>query len=351
MMIAIDTRCTQWWITFYFSLAKHFTKRELPLSVRFTITQLLSGVLLLSCCEVSVLAQDFPNKPIRIFTSEVGGGLDFTARLVGPALSQLLGEPVIIENRGGKVLAPQSVANASPDGYALLLNGTPLYFGPLLEKLPYDPITDFAAIRQLTSSPMVMVVHPSLPAKSVKELIALAKAKPGELNYASGGDGTPSHLGMELFKYMAHVDMVRITYKGTGQSVTDQIAGQVQLSLGTPAAVTPFVKSGQLRALAVTSAEPTALFPGMPTVAAAGLPGFQFDSLFGLWGPAKTPVAIIDRLNTELAKILGNPDLQEKFLSVGMEAVTSSPEQLTAIVRSQMAEMSKAIKAAGITAN
>ena len=298
-----------------------------------------------------VWGQDFPNRPIRIVAPEVGGSGDFAARLVAQGLTAGLGQQVIVDNRGGSYIPQLIVAKAAPDGYTLHVNATGFWIGPLLRKAPYDPIKDFAPISVMTSSSNVLVVHPSLPAKSVRELIALAKAKPGELNYATGLSGSSSHLAGELFKHMAGVNFVRVPYKGNGPAVIGLIGGEAQLMFPSSTAVRPHLKSGKLRALAVTSAEPSALVPGLPTVAAAGLPGYESVGRTVILAPAKTPAPIIKRLNQEVVRVLKQPDVKEKFFNTGVETVGSSPEQLAAMAKSEMTRIGKMIKDVGIKAD
>ena len=295
-------------------------------------------------------SQDYPNRPIRIFTGGVGGGTDIAARLVAQGISGPLGQQVIVENRPSNI-APETVAKAPPDGYTLFLSGSNFWVEPLLQKVPYDPARDFSPIAGATTSPLVFVVHPSLPVKSVKELIALAKARPGALNYSSSVTGTSGHLAAELFKSMAGVDIVRIGYKSGGQSVIALVSGEVQVAFN-PAGGTVMsqVKSGRLRALAVTSAQPSVLAPGLPTMAAAGLPGYESSAIQSVFAPAKTPEAIITRLNQEILRFLNAPETKERLINASVEAIGSTPEQLAATVKFEMAKWGKVIKDAGIRA-
>jgi tripartite-type tricarboxylate transporter receptor subunit TctC len=310
--------------------------------------------MLAACIIVSgsaaICAQDYPVKAIRVVTAAPGGGNDFAARVVAQALTARLGQPVVIENRGGTVAVPaQMIAQAQPDGHNLLFYGNPFWLLPLLRtSVPYDPLRDFAPIALTARSPNTVVVHPSLPVRTIRELIAVAKARPGDLNYATGQSGTTTHLAMELFKSMAGVNIVQVSYKGNAPALNDLIAGQVQVMFATAATVAPHVRSGRLRALAVTSAEPSPLAPGLPTVAASGLPGYESVSIYGWFAPVKTPAAIVRRLNQEIGQVLARADVKEKFLNSGVEAVASSPEELGATVKTDMARMAKVIKDAGI---
>jgi len=292
-------------------------------------------------------AQPYPYKPIRFVTSQPGGGTDYSARAVGTELSEALGQPVVIENRGGGVYSGELVARATPDGYTLLVTGTSFWVGPLFRKTPYDPLRDFAPITLLVNSPNILVVNPKIPVKSTKELIDLARAKPGVLNYASASTGSSSHLAAELFKAMARVNVVRIAYKGTGQSMIDLIAGRVQLSFATPSGAIPHVKANRLRALAVTSARPSAVFPGLPTVSET-VPGYESGGGTAVLAPPKTPAAVIGRLHKEITAILGKPRVRNQFLTRGSEVVGSTPAELRAMMKEETSSISRLIKEAGI---
>ena len=294
-------------------------------------------------------AQDFPSKPIRFVASGVGGGSDFTSRLIGAGITGSLGQPVIVENRPG-ILQGEIVAKAPPDGYTVLVAGGQAFITPLLQKASYDGEKDFAAVTLTDTSPNILVVHPSVPAKSIKELIALAKARPGELNYGSTAAGGSIHLATELFKSMAGINIVNIPYKATGSAVNDLIGGQVQLMIATALSVTPHMKSGRLRGLGVTSAQPSLLAPGLPPIATAGLPGYEAVGITGAYVPVKTPAAVINRLNQEIVRYLNNPDTKEKFLAVGGEVAPNTPEKSDAIVKADIARWAKIIKEVGIKA-
>jgi len=294
--------------------------------------------------------QDYPYKTIRVMTSGIGGGSDFVARMVSPGLTAGLGQQVIVDNRGG-LIAAEVVSRATPDGYTLLIAANAMWVGPLFRKSPYDPVNDFSAISTLTRAALILAVTPSLPVNSVKELIALAKAKPGSLNYGSTNSGGASHISMELLKYMAGVDIVRISYKTGGAAMTGVLSGEVGVIIDGGPQLMAHVKSGKLRALAVTTAQPSALAPGLPTVAATGLPGYESTQFSGLLAPAKTPKAVIARLNQEVVRVLNQPDVKAMALNSGVEAASSSPEQFAAAVRSEMSRLGKLIKEAGIKAD
>ena len=308
-------------------------------------------------CAVSALvaAQDastqaYPNKVVRIVTAEPGGGNELAARLISQGLTTSLGQQVIVESRGGGsgAIAMQTVAKAAPDGYTLLLFSSSLWVLPLMKEVPWDTFRDFAPIVLAASAPNVLVVHPALPVKSVRELLALAKSKPGKLDYASGASGAAAHLSAELFKSLAVVNIVRITYKGTGPGLNALMGGEVQLMFPAAGAVVSHVKSGRLRALAVTSAKPSALAPGLPTIASAGLAGYEAVSNYGLFAPAKTPAAVIQLLNQEAARVLASAVTKERFYNAGVETVGSAPEEFAASIRADINRWRKVIKDAGI---
>ena len=295
-------------------------------------------------------AQQYPVKPVRIVTTVTGGSQDLTARLIAPKLAERLGQQVIVDNRGG-IISMELVAKAPADGYTLLLASASLWTSQFLrDDVPWDAMRDYSPISLLVTSPNVLVVHPSLPVKSVRELVALSRAKAGELNYSSGQSGASSHIAGELFKALAGVDIVRVAYKGQGPAMLALITGETQVSFPNAAAATPFMKSGKVRALAVTTAQPSALAPGLPTMAAAGLPGYESKAVLGLFAPARTPAPIIEQLSLETGRALNNADVKQRFFETGAEVVASSPAELTAAMKSEMATTGKLIKGAGIRA-
>ena len=275
---------------------------------------------------------------------------DLVGRLVAVELSRSLGEPVIVDNRGGNEVIPgQIVAKAPPDGYTLLFYGSSVWLAPFLRRnLPWDPVRDFVPIMSVVSYPNLLVVRSSMPAKSVQELIALAKTKPGELNYATTGTGNASHLAGELFKAMAGLNIIRINYAAPGPAFNDVIAGQVQLMFATAGSAIPHVKSGRLTALGVSSAQRSKLFPDVPPIAEAGLPGYESIATNGLFAPAKTSESIVNRLNQEIVRVLNRAEVREKLFSLATEVVGSSPQQFAAHIKSEMARMGKVIRDAGI---
>ena len=305
--------------------------------------------MLSSASELS--AQPYPGKLIRIVTAPAGGGTDFVSRVIAQGLTESLKQQVIVDNRGGNVsLAAEIVAKAPPDGYTLLVYAATFWVAPLMQPVPYDPVRDFVPITLATSAPNMLVVHPSLPVKSVKELIALARAKPGMLNYGGSTPGSTTHLAVELLKAMARIDLVRVPYKGQGPMFVALMSGEIQLTITSGAALLPHVKAGRMRALAVTSARPSAMFPGLPTIAAT-VPGYESETVFAVFAPAGTPAPVIKQLNQEIARVITRAEVKEKFLAAGNEVVASSPEPLTALMKSDMARLGKVIKDAGIRAD
>ena len=296
-------------------------------------------------------AQDFPAKPIRIITASIGGSPDLVSRILAQGLPAQLGQQVIVDNRSSGLVPAEIVSRAAPDGYTLLVTSNAMWILTLMQPAPYDPVADFAPITLATMAPTILVVHPTVPARSVKALIALAKARPGALNYASSTTGTASHLAGELFKIMAGVNIVRVAYKGAGLATTDLITGQVQMSFFTATSVLPHVKAGKLRALAVTSATPFELFPDLPTVAGSGLPGYEAISMYCVFAPAKTPEAVITRLNREMVQFLKTPTASARLLNAGSEVVAGSSAQLAAAVKADIASARKVITQAGIQAD
>ena len=295
-------------------------------------------------------AAEYPNRPIRMVVPyPAGGPVDITARAIGPRLTEALGQPVVIDNRGGagSILGSDLVAKSAPDGYTLLLCTTANAINAsLIPKLPYDMQKDFAPITMVAIITSILVVHPSLPANSVKDLIALAKAKPGQLSYASTGNGTPTHLAAELFKSMAGLDIVHVPYKGAAPAVVDLIGGQVQLSLISAPGVVPHIKAGRLRALAVTNTKRSALLPDLPTMSESGLPGYESEGWHGLFAPARTPKAIVERLYREFAAILRTPETSAYLLNSGAEPVGMPPDQFTVKLRNEIEKWAKVVKAA-----
>jgi tripartite-type tricarboxylate transporter receptor subunit TctC len=298
----------------------------------------------------AAIGQPYPTKAIRIVTAPAGAGNDFVARVLANGLTGGLGQQLVVDNRPAAIVG-ELVAKAPPDGYTLLAIGSVLWLTPLLQdNVGYDPIRDFAPVSLTARSVNLLVVHPSVPATSVKELIALAKARPGQLNYATGGTGSSNHFAAELFNAMARVKIVRISYKGSGPAVNDMISGQVHVMFPTTAAALPHVKSGRLRALAVTSLQPSPLAPGLPTVADSGLPGYESIVIYGLFAPARTPAPVIDRLHAAIVQFRQSGGASDKLLPAGVEVVGSAPAELAAAMKSEMTRIGKLIKDANLRA-
>jgi tripartite-type tricarboxylate transporter receptor subunit TctC len=296
----------------------------------------------------SALAQNaYPSKIVRIVTSAPGSNNDWGARLLGDEISPSLGHRVIVENRGG--LAAEVVAKSPPDGYTLLFYGPAAWTLQLFRPVGYDPLRDLAPVIMAISSPIVLVVHPSVPVKSVKELIALARARPGALNYSSGTIGATPFIAGELFKYLAKVNIVRVPYSGTGPSVIGLVSGEVELMFPGAGSVWHFVEQKRLRALGVASAKPSALTPGLAPIALA-VPGYEATSYMAFFVPAKTPPAIVNRLNREFTQALAKPEVREKLLKGGVEVVGGTPDELGAYVRHDIARIEQLVRFAGIVA-
>ncbi len=298
-------------------------------------------------------AQSFPSRPIRIYVGfTAGSSIDVVVRIIGQKLNELWGQPVIIENRlgaGGNVAA-DAVAKATPDGHTLLSPNAGLAISAAFyRKLPYDAVTDLRPITQIAAQPHILAVNNDLPAKTVKELIALAKAKPGQLSFASGGPGNSDHMAGELFKYMAGIDIVHVPYKGGNQALNDTISGQVAMYFpGVPVAL-PMIKSGRVRAFATTGPKRLPALPDVPTVAEAGIPGYEVILWYGLLGPAGLPKELAARIHADVARVLKMPDVQERLAGLGVEPVGSPPEAFDAFLKSEIAKWQKVKKATGLT--
>ncbi len=302
------------------------------------------GLLLASTVAVlradGTLAQSYPNRPIHIHAAGVGTSGDMVARIVAAEIGGPLGQQVVVENRAPAILFP-GVARAAPDGYTLLVAGASLWISTAISKVPHT-VDDFAAISKLIRAPYVLVVHPSLPVRNVAELIKLAKAKPGSLNYSSGGNGSASHIAGELFKSMAGVNIVRIAYKAQAEEAVDLLSGQVQMNFGTGGTWDAQIKAGKLRALASAGSERSLLFPGLPTVAES-LPGYSSELVLAFLAPAKTPDTILGRLNQEVVRALAKPDVRNRLLRSGLEPAGGPPNQLAETIKSDMAQVRKMI--------
>ncbi len=298
-------------------------------------------------------AQAWPAKPVRMVVPfPPAGGTDVIARVIGPRLGEALGQQVLIDNRAGANgnVGTELVARAAPDGYTVLLNGGgTLAVNPsLYSRLPYDSVRDFAPVSMVALQPSVLVVHPSVPARSVSELITLARSRPGQLNYASSGSGSLAHLCAEVFKRMAKIDMLHVPYKGAGPSLADLLAGQVHLIFASSPSVMPHVRNGRLRALGVTTAKRVRATPDVPTIAEAGLPGFELTGWYGLLAPAGTPSPVVNRLNVDLVKTLNVADVQEKLVDQGLEVATSTPREFADFLKAEIAKYARVVREAGV---
>ncbi len=308
----------------------------------------VSALLLSGVCG----AQPYPTRPIRFIAPYVpGGGVDFVARVVATKLSETIGQQVIVENRpgGGTNIGSEAVARAAPDGYTLLIGGVPNTVNTVFfKKLPYDVVKDFAPVSQMTTAPNILAVHPSLPVRNAKDLIALAKKRRGELTFASAGIGSSNHLSGELFRVMAGVEIIHVPYKGGGAAVTDLLAGQVSMYFGTTPSTVPHVRTGKLRALAVTSLKRSRAAPDVPTMDEAALPGFENAAWHGLLAPAATPQPVIDKLHSEVVRVLRLPDIIERMAAQGVDVIGSTPAALAAFIKQDLAKYDQLVKSAGL---
>lgn len=306
-----------------------------------------------SLCSMAA-AQDWPQRPLRIVIPfPPGGPADVQARLIGPKLTEAWGHPVVVDNRAGAngMIGTDLVAKAAPDGYTFTIASAGHTINANLHrKIPYDSLGDFAAIGRISTAPGIVVVHPSVPVRSIGELIAHARSRPGKVLYVSAGTGSPSHLAVELFKTMTQIDMVHIPYKGSAPATNDLLAGQVHLSFQTILGALPFVKAGRLRALAVTSPERTPAAPDLPTVAEAGVPGYSAMNWYGALAPARTPRAIILKLNAQITQALGVPAVREQLQNLGIEPAPSSPDELAQHMKAEVAKWAKVIRTANVAA-
>ena len=297
-------------------------------------------------------AQNYPVRPVRIIVPvATGGGTDFLARAVARELSERMGRQFVVDNRAGAggAIGGETAAKAAPDGYTLIMGYTASHgINPALQKLPYDPVRDFTAITQVASATNMLVVHPAVPVKSIKDLIAHAKAKPGGLRYASAGTGSAPHMSGELFDLMAGTKMIHVPYKGAGPALTDVLAGHVQLTFTSLPAGLPHVKAGKVRPIAVTSPRRATLMPDLPTVSESGLSGFNTDQWYGLLGPAKLPAAIATKLHAETATSLKDEDLRKALINQGFEIVASSPDQFRTHIQNEVRKWAELVKKAGV---
>jgi len=318
-----------------------------------TLITLIRPVLLatLGMGTALAMAQSYPNKPIRFLVGFVAGGTnDIVARALAQKLTETLGQSVVVENRGGAntAIATEAAARAAPDGYTILLNAPGHATNPALMKLAFDPVNDFAFISLVAEAQNIVVMHPSFPPRSVQELIALSKKRPGQINFASSGTGTTVHLSAELFQHMTGTRWVHIPYKGGGPAVIELMAGQTQIMFANMPTAIQYVRDGRLRALAVTGARRAPAAPTLPTVAESGVPGYEVTAWYGVSAPAKTPRAIVDRLHAEIVRAVNSPDLRERLTTQGADPIHLTPEQYTVFIQNEIAKWAKVIKAAGI---
>ncbi len=313
----------------------------------------ISAAFTLAACAGSAGAQSaYPGKPIRLITPYApGGGTSVVAHIVGQKLTESLSQPVLVDNRpgGNTIIGTEALAKSPPDGHTLILVISTFAIVPSLFPTPYDPIRDFAPVATLVNSDYVLVVHPSVPVKNLKELIALAKAKPRQLNYGSTGAGGVQHLAGESMNIMAGIKMQHIPYKGSGQLLPDLMGGHIQLSFQSPAASIPYIKNGKLKTIAMGGEKRLPALPEVPTFAEAGLPGFEVNTWFGILAPAGTAREIIDKLATEIARVMTSPDITGKLDSLGTYPFISSPEKFAALIKSDIARYAKIIKTAKVT--
>ena len=307
-----------------------------------------SLLLLASASAGAAPAQDYPTRPVRIVTATPGGGNDYLARIIAPPLSSALGQQVIVDNRPSRFVGG-IVARATPDGYTLVVGGGTMQFTPLMEKADFDLLTDFAPISQLERSPNVLVVHPSLKVNTVKELIALARSKPGALLYGTGAAGGSLHLGGEMFMIATNVKISRVPYKSTGPALLGLLTNEVHLVFATPGGTMSHIKDGRMKALGVTSAQPFPLIPGVPTLASQGLKDYDLDTIGFIMAPAKTPANLITRLNRDIVQIMQQGDVKERMAGGGSEVVTGTPAELAAKLKSDDVKMRKLFKHIGLS--
>ena len=293
-----------------------------------------------------------PSKVVRILVgAPPGGSNDIFARAIGQRITPALGQQVIVDNRPGanQLIAADLTAKAPPDGHTLYITTTSFAAGVAIQpKVPFDPVNDLTGITMVANGPMVLVIHPSLPAKTAKDLVAIARTKPGQLNYTSSGIGSINHMAMEVFKAQAKIDVVHIPHKGMSPALTDLMSGNVQILIVSLPSVTGQMKSGRLRALGVTGEKRTSFAPELPTIAESGVPGYEASLWWGMFAPSKTPKPIIDRLNGEIHKAMGSPEMKKLYVEFGAEPSPTTPEAFSAMVKKEIAKWSKVVKDAGI---
>jgi tripartite-type tricarboxylate transporter receptor subunit TctC len=316
----------------------------------------LAATLILFCATGLACAQTYPAKPIHLIVPfPPGGGNDTVARAIAQQASPALGQPIVVDNRpgAGGIIGADAAARAAPDGYTLFLGGVATHaVNPHLHaKLSYDPVKDFAPITLVASAPSVLVVHPSVPARTIAEFATYARANPGKLNYASNGNGSSSHIAAVLYETNAGVKMTHVPYKGVGPALTDLMSGRIELMFNSIVAILPHIQAGKLRALAVTSKTRSSLLPDVPSIAEVGWPEYEAGSWYGILAPAGTPPAIIDRLHREIVKALKDPEVAKRLAGEGADVIGSTPQEFAAHIKSELARMGQAVRAAGLSAN
>ena len=320
--------------------------------LRATMLGRAVGMLVMLVCPALSFAQSYPSKPMRFIAGfPAGGPSDIVTRALAKRMAEMMGQPVVVENRSGAGghIAAEALVRSAPDGYTMLLAGSFVTIGPSLNpKLPYDPVKDLAPIGLVALNQYVLVTHPAVPAKNVKELVRLANNHPGKLNYGSSGVGAPPHLATELFKTMAQINAVHVPYKGATPALADLVGGHLDFYIGGISGVLPQVKSGKVRALGVTGNKRSSQLPDVPTIAQAGLPGYEVVTWFGVVAPAATPKDVIGKLNGIITKVVEEPEMKSYLIAQGLEPATSTPERFGQLIRSEIPKFAKIVKAAGI---
>ncbi len=325
---------------------------EIRINKTFAVALMLAGV---TVTGYAGAADPYPVKPVRIIAAfPPGGFVDPGARVLGAPLGTALGQQVIVDNRGGAggIVGTELAARSLPDGHTLVVGsvGTHAVNQTLYRKLPYHVLRDFQPVTRLADAPSILAVHPSLPAKNVKELIALARAQPKKILYASAGSGTSTHLAAVLFESLAGIQLVHVPYKGGGPAIVDVLAGQVPVTFGTSTSVSPHTKSGRLRGLGVTGGRRSAVLPGLPTIAESGVPGYEMLNWLGLFAPINTPRVIVDKLNGEVLRLLRTPDVRDRLNAAGAEPAPMATDEFTAFVKSEVEKWAKVVAATGMIA-
>ncbi|MCC6531619.1 MAG: tripartite tricarboxylate transporter substrate binding protein [Burkholderiales bacterium] len=318
------------------------------------VAAMLACAALAAAGSPAALAQAYPVKPVRLIVPLApGGGGDLVSRLIAQKISEPLGQPVLVDNRPGAstIIGTELAARAQPDGYTLVTATSSHVINPSLHKLPFDPVKDFSGIAFIATSPMMLTVHPNVPAKTVKDLVVVAKANPGKLNYASSGTASIVHLAGELFSVSAGVKMVHIPYKGSGPALNDLLGGQVDMMFASPVPTIPHVRSGKLRPIAWASAQRSSAMPELPTFAESGYPGFQAATFYAVLGPANMPAPVVNRLSSEIVKATLSADVKERLSAEAAIVVAGGPQQAIAHIEAEIARWTKVVKAAGIKAN